>query len=130
MHVLENGKSVVGTHVCTSTSDNTIDDRRPSRNETRTRSDSHKTSNDTGAKANSRPLSLETIITKAPGNSSNAGRQVSDHGCHDSTHVGCKSGTSVEAKPTDPEENRSDNDVCNIVGTIIQLLGTVTSAFS
>ena len=111
-------RGIVGT--CGS--DDTIDNCRPGGDEPGTRGNSNETGDDARAESDGGPFALETIIKETPGDASDAGSQVGYDGSHDSTHVGCESGTGVESKPTNPEEDGADDNVCDVVGTIIELV--------
>jgi len=134
----ENIKSIIDTEdefelgcvVSSCGTDNTIDNCRPGRDEAGPWRDSNKAGNDTGAETNSGPFALKTIIKDTPCDTSNAGSQVSNNSGHDSAHVGGKSRTSVESEPTNPEEDGSDDNVCHVVGAVVQLVGAVPSALA
>lgn len=119
-----------GTYVSTCGTNNTIDDSSPSGNETRTGSDGYETSNDTGAETNSGPLALKTVIQNTPGDASNTSSQVGDHGSHDRTEVGSQCGTGVESEPTNPQEDGSDDNVCDVVRAVVQLVSTVATTLA
>jgi hypothetical protein len=116
-HELELG-GVVGT-CC---SDDSVDDCSPGGNESGPGSDGNETGDDARTEADGRPLALKTIIEETPGDASDAGGEVGDYCGHDCAHVGSESGTSIESKPTNPEEDGADDDVCDVVGTIIKLV--------
>jgi hypothetical protein len=90
----------------------------------------HKSSNNTGAETDCGPLALKTIIKHTPCDTSDAGSQVSNNCGHDSTHVGSESGTSIESEPTNPEEDSPDDNVCHVVGAVVQLMGAMSSALA
>lgn len=112
----------LGGIVGTCCSNNTVDDCSPGGNESGTRSDCNETGDNPRAEADGGPLALKTIIEDAPGDASDAGSEVGDNCGHDSAHVGGESGTGVESKPTNPEEDGADDNVCDVVGTIIELV--------
>jgi hypothetical protein len=111
-------KLELGAKVASDGADNTEDNSSPRGNVTSARGDGNETGNDTGAEADSAPLALKAVVEKAPGEASNAGGDVGDDAGHDSAEVRGKSGTTVEAEPANPEENGSENDVGDVVGTV------------
>ena len=103
-------------------SDDSVDDCRPGGHESGTGSNGNETSHNSRAESNCGPFAFETVIKDTPGDTSDAGGQVGYNCGHDSAHVGCESGTSVESEPTNPEEDGTDDNVCNIVRTIIEFV--------
>ena len=124
--IKETGK----TYVSAGSTDNTVNDGGPGWDESGTRSDGDKTSNDTRAETDSGPLAFKTIIQDTPCDTSDAGSQVGDYSSHDSTHVGSKSGTSVETEPTNPEEDSADDNVSNVVWAVVQFMSTVSATLA
>ena len=117
--------------IASDTTDNAEDESRPGRDVAGSGSDGDETSNDTRAETNRAPLLLKTVIEQNPGQSTGAGRDVGDNASHDSTVVGGESATTVEAEPTNPEENSSEHDVGDVVGTVRKTgVLAVTSALS
>jgi hypothetical protein len=110
----------LGSVVGTCGTDNTVNDGSPGWNVTGTRSNSDESGNDTRAETNSRPLAFKTVIKNTPSDASNACSQVGDNSGHDSAHVGCESGTSIETEPSNPEENGTDDNVCYVVWAVVQ----------
>ena len=119
-------RSIVGT----GGSYNTIDDRCPSRHETRPRSDCDGAGDNTRAEPNRGPLLLKTIVEDTPSNTTSTSSQIGNDCCHDGAHIGGKGRTSIESKPTNPEENGSNDDVSDIVGAVIEFMSTVTAALA
>lgn len=118
------------TYVSTCSTHHTVNNGSPSRNETRTRSDSDQSRNHTGAETNSRPLSLKTIIQHTPSNTTHASGQVGHHSSHNRTHVSSKCRSSIESEPTNPQEDGTDDNVCNVVRTVVELVGSVSATLS
>lgn len=108
-----------GTYISTCSTDNTIDDRSPRRNETRTRGNGDKASNDTGAESYSGPFLLKTIIENTPSDTTDTSSEVGDHGGHDGAEVGSESRTGVESEPANPEEDSANDDVCDVVRAVV-----------
>lgn len=119
-----------GTYVSTCGTDDTVDNGSPGWDETGTRSNGHKASNDTRAETNSGPLALKTVIENTPCNATNTGSQVSDNSGHNSAHVSSQSGTSVETEPSDPQEDGTDNNVRHVMWAVVQLVSAVTAALA
>lgn len=111
-------------------SNNTKDDGGPSRNETGTGSNGDEASDDAGAETDGGPLLLKTVIDQAPGDATNASREVGDDGSHDCTQIGSASRTGVESEPTNPEEDGADDNVGNVVRAVVELLGAVATTLS
>lgn len=117
----------LGSVVAESAADDTEDNRSPSRNETGSRSNCNETSNDARAETNGGPLLFEPVVDQAPGDTANTSSQVGNNGGHHSAQVRGTGRTSVEAEPTDPEEDCTDDDVGDVVGTVVQLLSAMTA---
>lgn len=69
-------------------SDDAVDDGCPGWDEPGARSDGDETGDDAGAEADGGPLAFETVVEDAPGNATDAGSEVGDHGGHDGAEVG------------------------------------------
>lgn len=110
--------------------DNTEDEGSPGSNETGARSDCDQTGNDTGAEPDSGPLALKTVVKQAPSNTTDRGSEVSHNGSHDSTQVSGQGRTGVEAEPSNPEEDGSNNNMSDIVGTVVKLVGAVATTLA
>ena len=108
--------------VCACCANDAVDDGGPGGHEARAGCDGYKACYDAGAEAHGGPFALEAVVEHAPGDSADAGGEVGYDCGHHGSHVGCEGGTGVEAEPTDPEEDSADDDVCDIVGTIIELV--------
>lgn len=126
--------------------DDTKDNSRPGRNVPTSRSNGDQTRNHATAEADGRPFALQAVIKETPGYSTDTGGQVRDDGGHDSTQVCGESATGIETEPSedllvyrqsrscrkhhipDPEEDGSNDDVGDVVRTIVQLVGTVAPA--
>jgi hypothetical protein len=103
-------------------SDDTIDYCRPGGDESGTGGNGDETGDDARAESDGGPFALKTIIKETPGDASDAGSQVGYDSGHDSAHVGSEGRTGVESKPTNPKEDGADDNVCDVVGTIIELV--------
>lgn len=116
--------------VASNTTADTENHRSPSWNVSGARSNADETSNDTRAEANSGPLAFETVVNQAPCDTTDTSSKVGAYSRHDSAKVSRQRGTSVETEPAHPEEHGADNDVRDVVGTVVELLGTVTTSLS
>lgn len=120
----------LGGVVAGGASDNTVDDSSPGSDETRAGSDGDETSNDTGAEADGRPLLLKTVVEETPGDTTNGSSNLGDDASHDTTEVSREGGTTVEAEPADPEEDCAEDNVGDVVGTVVELVGAVAATLS
>ena len=77
-------RSVVASNTTAHTKNNCS----PGRDVSRTRSNTNKTSNDTGAEANGGPLAFQTVVNQAPGDTTNTGCEIGAYSSHNSTEVG------------------------------------------
>jgi len=77
----------LGGIVGTSGANDTEDHCCPSGHETGTRSDGHKTGNDTRAETDGGPFAFKTVVHHAPGDTTNAGCEVGHNGCHHGAQV-------------------------------------------
>lgn len=82
-------------------------------------------SDDTRAESNGRVLAGTEVIEEHPGNSSHGGGDVSDHGGLDSAQVHGELRSSVEAEPSEPEQDSAGDDVRDGVGAVGKLGGAV-----
>jgi len=134
----ENIKSIVdvkqelelGGIIASNASDNAEDHSSPGGNETTARSDGDKSSNDTATEPDSRPFAFETVVEDAPSETPDAGGKVGDDRCHDGTEVSGQGGTSIEPEPTNPEENSADNNLSDVVRTVVELVSPMAATFS
>ena len=112
----------LGGIVAGRSTDNSKDNSRPGRNVTRTRRNCDKTRDHAGAEPNRRPFLLQSVIKHTPSNTTDGSSKVGHNGSHDSAHVGAQSRSSIEAEPANPEENGADDDMGDVVRTIIQFV--------
>lgn len=112
-----------GTH-------NAKDDGGPGRNITGSRCDGDKTSDGTRAPTNCTPLTLETVINNHPCKPTDRSRKIGYNAGHGGTEIAAKSTTTVESEPTEPEEDGSKNDVGDVVGTVVEFVSSVATAFA
>jgi hypothetical protein len=110
--------------------DYTIDNSSPCGDESRSRCDSDQSSNDSTAETNGGPFPLQAVIDNAPCHTTNAGSQVGNNCSHDGAEISPKSRSGVEAEPSNPEENCSDDDVCDVVGAVVEFLGAMARSLS
>jgi len=118
----------LGGKVAENTADHAKDNGSPRGDETSSRGNCNKTSNGTAAEANGAELLLKAIVKQAPGEASDACRNVGHHASHGSAHVGSKSTAAVEAEPADPEENSTQDDMRDIVGAVWQAVHFVVAS--
>lgn len=98
--------------------DDTEDDGGPGWDESSGRSDGNETSDGTGAESDSGPLAVESVIHESPCDTTGGSCSVSDEAGHDSADVGSKSRATVESEPANPQEDRAEDDVSNVVRTV------------
>ena len=65
-----------------------------------------------------------------PSQTTDGSSQVGNNASLDSTQVGTESRTAVESEPTEPEQNRAQNDVGSVVGLVCKSLGSVATTFA
>ncbi len=110
----------LGGKVADNSTNNAKDNSSPGCDVTGAGSDGYKSGNRTGAETDDRPLALETVVEKHPGESAHRSGKVSGNERHDSPNVGAQRRTTVEAKPADPEEDGTENDHGHVVGPVRQ----------
>lgn len=113
-----------------SSADDTEYDGRPGRNVTRSRCDRNQTRNNPRAEADGGPLLFKSVIKDAPRDTTNGGGQIRDDRSHDRTHIRTESRPRVETEPTHPEEDGTDNDVCDVVRSEVELVRTVSTSLA
>ena len=123
--VLEFGGIITGE--CT---DNAKDDSGPGRNVAAGRSDGNETSDGTRAPTNGTPLAIETVVNNHPCKPTHRSRKIGNNAGHSRSEIATECTTTVESKPSEPEEDCSENDMSNVVRTIIQFVGSVTTSFT
>lgn len=111
--------------VACGTTDDTESQGRGGSNVTGSRCDSNQTRNGTGTESHSRPLAFEPPIPEHPSQATDGSRNVGHHHRLNRPQVGTDLGTTVEAEPTEPEEDGAEDDVGDVVRTVSQLFGTV-----
>lgn len=116
--------------VASSGTDNSKDEGSPRCHETRAWRDGNETCDDTGAETDGRPLPLQSVIHDAPGDTTHGGSQVRDNGCHDSPQVGAQSRAGIEPEPTNPEEDGTNDDVCDVVRAVVELVGAMSATLA
>ena len=100
-----------GRVVACDSANHTENDSRPRRNVTRGRSDGNEAGNGTRAPADSRPFAFKSVIDQHPCKSTDRCSKIGNDAGHGCTKIAAESGTTVESKPSEPEENSSENDV-------------------
>ena len=108
----------------------TVDDRAPGGHVSGPGRDGHQPGHDTGAEPHRRPLPLEAIVEQTPRHSADARCQIGDHGSHDGAHRRTQRGPGVEAEPPDPQEDRADDDLGDVVRAEVELVGAVAPALA
>lgn len=94
------------------------------------RGDTDQTRNSTGAEANSGPFAFKPVVQEHPDQTTDRGRKVGDDTSLNSPQVGRKSGTTIEAEPTEPEENGADNNESSVVGLVGESFSAVASTLA
>lgn len=117
-HILE-----LGGIIAADGADDTEDDGGPGGHETRSRSDSDQARDGARAETDGRPLLVEAVIEEHPGNATDGGSEMGHDAGHDGTHVGGERRAAVEAEPADPEEDRAEHDVGDVVGSVGEAVG-------
>lgn len=120
----------LGGIIAGSSTNYTIYDSGPRRDITGSWSDRNETSNDSGAEADSGPFLLKSVIKDTPGDTSNGSREVGDNGRHNCTQIRRESRTSIEAEPTNPEEDGTDDNVGDVVRTKVELMGAMSASLA
>ena len=110
----------LGGKVTNCSSHDTKNDRGPWSDETGGWSSSDETRDTSGTPSDHGPLAGESPIKKNPGDGTKHGSQVGVPASHGSTHVGTESRSTVEAQPTEPEEDGSESNKRNVVWTEVQ----------
>lgn len=120
----------LGRVIASDSTNSAENNRRPSWNVTRSRSNGDQASDNARAETNRRPLALQTIVNEAPGDTANASSKVCAQGGHDRAQVRRKGRSCIEPEPSNPQENGTDNNVGYVVWAIVQLLGTMTATLA
>lgn len=108
----------LGGHIAANAADNTEDDSSPGCDVTGGRGDGYETRDGAGAEPHDGPLLLETVIHQDPGDGADGGGEVGDDASHDGTEIRGQGGATVEAEPSDPEEDRAEDDVGDVVRSV------------
>lgn len=110
------GKLTLSSEIAGDTGNDTESNAGPGVEETRGGSSSNETGNGSRAPADHGPLASQTEIEEAPGHGSEHGSEAGVPASHDSTEVGTEGRTTVEAEPTEPEEDGAESDEGDVVG--------------
>lgn len=108
----------LGGDVAANATDHTEDDGSPGRDVTGGRGDGHETRDGAGAEPDDGPLLLEAVIHQDPGDGADGGGEVGDDAGHDGTEIRGQGGATVEAEPSDPEEDGAEDDVGDVVRSV------------
>lgn len=95
--------------------------------EARRRSDGDQASDDTRAETHSRPLTIESVIEQGPCDSASSSSGVRHEARHDGADVSSERRATVEAEPAHPQEDRAEDDVRYVMGTVWQACGGAVS---
>ena len=120
----------LGGIIAGSCSDNSKYNSGPGRDVTRTRRNCDETSDNARAEPNGGPFLLQSVIKHTPSDTTHGSCKIGDDGSHDSTHVGAQSRSSIEAEPSNPEENGADDDVGDIVRAIVQFMCSMATSLA
>jgi len=123
--VLEFGGIITGE--CT---DNAKDDSGPGRNVAAGRSDGNETSDGTRAPTNGTPLAIETVVNNHPCKPTHRSRKIGNNAGHSRSEIATECTTTVESEPTEPEENGSEDDVGDIVWSVVEFVSSMTTALA
>ena len=99
-------------------------------NVTRTWCDCHKPNDRARAEADNRPLALQTPIPEHPGQTAHACGQVGDDASHGSAQVSTEGRSTVEAEPSEPQEDCTEDDICGIVRLVGKPLSAIATALA
>lgn len=128
--VNSNEEFELGNIIASERANHTENNCRPWRNVTGGGSNCDKTGDGTRAPTDDTPFVFETVINQNPSKSANGSRKIGDDTSHGGSEIAAKTAAAVESEPTEPQEDCSENDVSDIVGTIVELLGSVAATFS
>lgn len=120
----------LGSKVASETTDESDSKRRRGTDVSSGGSDGDETRDGTGAEPDGGPLSLQSPIEQHPGDTTDGSSQVGNDACLDGSEVGRESRSTVESKPTEPEEDCTEDNVRGVVGLVGESLGTVTSSLT
>lgn len=98
--------------------------------EASSRGDTDQTRDSARTEANSGPLALKPVVQAHPDQTTNRGRKVGDDTSLNSPQVGGKSGTTIEAEPTEPEEYGADDNESSVVGLVGEPFSAVASTLA
>jgi hypothetical protein len=110
----------LGSKVSNNTRGDTEDDGCPRSDETGGGSGSDETGDSTGAPADHGPLAGKTPIEKNPGHRGEHGGEVGVPASHGSAKVGTEGRSTVEAQPSEPQENGAEGDEGDVVRTEVK----------
>lgn len=106
---------------------NTEYDSSPGRHISRPRGNGHQASNHARAEADGGPLALQTVVDQTPRDATHTSSEIRAHSRHDSPQICRQRGSSVEAEPTHPQKYGADDDVRDVVGAVVELLGSMST---
>jgi len=117
---VEGLKHTLGSKVSNNTGGDSEDDGCPRSDETRGGSGSDETRDDTGTPTDHGPLARKTPIEKNPGHGGEHGSEVGVPASHGSAKVGTEGRSTVEAQPSEPQENGAEGDERDVVGAEVE----------
>lgn len=120
----------LGSKVTPDTSDETDRDGGRGTDVSGSGGDTDKTRDRTRAKTDGGELSLESPVEQHPGDTTDRSSEVGNDTSLDGAEVGGKSGSTVETKPAEPEEDGAKDDKGSVVGLVCETLGAVASSFT
>lgn len=119
-----------GCKVASKSSDDTENNSRPRRDETRGGGDGNETCDGTRAPTNSTPFAFKSVVDDDPSEATDGGGKISDDASHARAEVAAKGTATIESEPTEPEENCAKNDVGHVVGSVVELVGSMATSLA
>lgn len=114
------GELTLGRIIADNTGDNTKQDAPMGHEEPRCRGSSNKPRNNTRAKTDHRPLLRESEVKQDPGNPRESRGQVRVPARHNGPQVRAKGGTTVEPKPSEPQQDRTESNERDVMGPEVE----------
>lgn len=99
-------------------------------NESRSWRDGNQTRDSARTEADGGPLALQTVIPEHPSDATDRSSEVGDDAGLSRAEVRRQSTTTVKSEPTEPEEDRSENNIGGVVGFVSESLGSITGTLS
>lgn len=120
----------LGGEIASNSRRQSIDDGRPGGDEARSRCHADQTADDARTEADSAPFLLEAVVDQTPSDAPDACGEVGHERSHDCSQVGTQCASRIEAKPADPEEDGADDNVGDIVRTVVECVRAMPFALA